>query len=524
MDSDTESKLISLITRLISREDSMDSDFESPWVTVLHSKVPSYIIQIISLLGSMDLDPQLKPESSELMSLVTEAISIFNSMDLDSQPKSLSDLISLLSPIISPVNSIDSDQMHDEIISLIDRTLFVEPELKLLSLIYQIFSLVISMNSKWEKLISLSPQTHIRWQQGKFHMDMLDTEVTRHHRNKWNCFPLNWEKFRLTGEDATHVLCLGCFGQNHEEYNKAPVEMQHTLHRKQPLQLVLLSNFCLKKECYCCDEYLRGVLLFCSTCGFAMNLGCVGKQHVLSIYHPKWHEHPLALFPRQTSLTCNLCALAEPSSPLYMCPSCDFVVHLRCTNVPRVIRICRHPHRISFTHSLDQGDCSCSVCRTNIDKHYGCYSCVKDGCSYVAHSRCATQSNVWDDKELEGELEEAEEEVAEPFVKIREGVIQHFSHQEHHLTLDTNTCKDYDDSKLCQACISPIYFGNFYSCMQCDFILHEECANLSRKIHHPIHPHLLTLRGEYNNVINFHKNACTACSLVCKGCFLLYVR
>ncbi|CAA7048299.1 unnamed protein product [Microthlaspi erraticum] len=272
------------------------------------------------------------------------------------------------------------------------------------------------------------------------------------------------------------------------------------------------------RKCYCCDEDLETVFYYCLTCDYAMNVACVEKPPLLAIDHPKWHEHPLALFPRWTSLNCNLCALVHLSCPIYMCPPCDFVLHQTCISLPRVIRISRHSHRISFTPSFDQGDWSCRVCQRSIDNEYGGYSCIKNGCSYAAHSKCATQSNVWDGVELEDVPEEIEEEVVEPFLRISDGVIQHFLHANHHLRLDDNTCGDYDDNKQCQACITPIYFGSFYSCMKCDFILHEECANLSRKIHHPIHPHVLTLMSGHESAM-VKKISCSACPWFCTSGF-----
>ncbi|KFK24829.1 hypothetical protein AALP_AA8G030500 [Arabis alpina] len=113
------------------------------------------------------------------------------------------------------------------------------------------------------------------------------------------------------------------------------------------------------------------------------------------------------------------------------------------------MKIFRHLHRTSFTPSLNQGDRPCG-----------------------------------DGVKLQGVPEDIEEEEAEPFVRISDGRIQHFSHEHHHLRLDENKGRDYDGNKQCQGCVTPI-FRNFYSCMQCDFILLEECANLSRKIHDP---------------------------------------
>ncbi|KAL9859186.1 putative chromatin regulator PHD family [Arabidopsis thaliana] len=226
-----------------------------------------------------------------------------------------------------------------------------------------------------------------------------------------------------------------------------------------------------------------------------MNIVCVDKPPVLFMDCPKWHEHTLALFPRKASLTCDLCALTHSNCPFYICPQCDFVAHQSCISLPHW---------------------SCGVCRRKIDNDYGSYSCKKDGCFYVAHSKCAIQKNVWDGKELEGEPEEIEEEELAPFVKISDGVIQHFLHQQHYLKFDENTCKDYSENRQCQACIMPIYYGKFYSCMQCEFILHETYAKLSRKLYHPIHPHMLTLLGGYDGVVDFLVDNCSVCSWLCK--------
>lgn len=182
-----------------------------------------------------------------------------------------------------------------------------------------------------------------------------------------------------------------------------------------------------------------------------MNIACVDKAIISHVDCPKWHEHQLALFPRHASLTCNVCALSDSISPIYMCPPCDFVVHLKCINLPRVIRISRHPHRICYKQSFDEGNLFCSVCCRKIDNYYGGYSCVKDGCLYAAHSRCATRRNVWDGLDLDGEPEEIEEEIADPFVRISHGIIQHFHHEQHHMRLDEDMCRDYNDNKQCQA-------------------------------------------------------------------------
>ncbi|CAL9242578.1 unnamed protein product [Arabidopsis halleri] len=412
-----EPKIISLITQLISQPISLSLKI-------------SLIPQIITMVSKMDFDSQ--PET-ELMSLTTQAVLLFKSMDLDSQPDPLRKLISLISQEIPYVKSIsvskrehdpellhfaerislDSDFMSlvgetetlsldSDFMSLVSEISSLEPEPELISLIYQIFSLVISMNSKWEKLIVLCPQTQVKLEKGTFRVI---EEVSWSSNDKWKCLPLNWNELCLSGEDVSHIRCQTCNGENHGEYEKAPVVIKHTLHPKHSLELALLNGD-TTRECYCCDKDLEEVFYYCSACDYAMNIACVEKPRVLSLEQPKWHEHTLAQFPRKTSLTCNICALTHSSCPFYICPPCDFVVHQKCISLPRVIRISRHFHRIYFTNSFDQGVRCCGVCRRKIDNDYGGYSCNKDGCSYAAHSKCATQSNVWDGKELEGEPEE----------------------------------------------------------------------------------------------------------------------
>ncbi|ESQ44634.1 hypothetical protein EUTSA_v10003369mg [Eutrema salsugineum] len=535
MDSESEPKLISLISELVIslKDDTADSG----------SSIISLMIQVISVVRSMDLKCKAKPES-QLMSLVTQAISVFQSMDLDSQPEQLSKLISIITRKISVVDS--------EFLSLYYETSKLDPRPELISIISQIVSLfpilrsltrsdevsdLLDISPVFGQIVSLiqsldldSPQTKLKVElvQGKFHVT---SKVERKSKGKGECQRRNQQRacFVRGGggeEEATHFLCKDCNGEDHEQCQKTLVEVKHPLHPKHSLQLVShrrKSWIIQARKCFCCDDDLEKIFYYCEACDFAMNIVCTDIQPVLSIDHPKWHEHTLSLFPRRAFLTCNVCALSDARSPIYMCPPCDFVVHLRCINLPRVLRISRHPHRMSFTPSFfgNQGDWSCGICRREIDNDYGGYSCIKNGCSYASHLRCATQSNVWDGEELDGVPEDVEEEVVEPFLQISDGIIQHFSHQQHHLRLDENTGGDYDDNIECQACIMPIYFGKFYSCLQCDFILHEACANLSRKIHHPIHPHLLTLVEGCDGVIKYEDKLdnCSACPWPCVAGF-----
>ncbi|XP_020873947.1 uncharacterized protein LOC110226465, partial [Arabidopsis lyrata subsp. lyrata] len=122
---------------------------------------------------------------------------------------------------------------------------------------------------------------------------------------------------------------------------------------------------------------------------------------------------------------------------------------------------------------------------------------------------CALHKNVWDGKDLDGVPEEDDWiDDGEPFERITDGIILHPFHS-HHLRLEIFMA--YDKNKYCRGCALPVYEGQFYSCMECKFILHESCANAPRMKRHPLHPYPLTL----DNMASAGKEGKTKCS-ACK--------
>ncbi|KAG2327611.1 hypothetical protein Bca52824_010339 [Brassica carinata] len=273
-----------------------------------------------------------------------------------------------------------------------------------------------------------------------------------------------------------------------------------------------------------CKE-IGSTYYYCNKCGVPFHKECVESIGLIkSLYHPKHHlqlltyslsflfgvdlqkatcsccgGYPRTLFTYFTivlfvSLVCILFARQNPhslTSLSSMCLQCDFVVHKIFIYLPFVIRISRHNHRLSFTYSSPR-ILSCGVCRQVVDGNYGKYSCIKD-CLYGKHSKCATRRDVWDEKELEEEPEE-EYENLNSFEVIGAGIIQHFSHS-HHLKFEKKTTDIMYDER-CQACVIPFYGGDVYKCMKsnCDFVLHEACANLPRTKQHITHPYPFILQ------------------------------
>ena len=291
---------------------------------------------------------------------------------------------------------------------------------------------------------------------------------------------------------TNYYFCLTCSKMFHKECVESPLEIIHPSYPFLSLQLFSPPKDYLNSMVFCtsCKTSLVNIMYHCTTYNLCMHPTCAMKPIPFIIDHPKSHLHPLTFFPKQAFLPCNVCGLIKENTPTYVCVRCVFVVHQDCIYFPHLIRISRHHHHISFTLSLPSGTWSCGVCRQEVNNHYGAYSC--NNCSgYFVHTRCALRRDVWDGKDLEGVPEELDI-IVEPFETISDGIILHFPHG-HHLKLEITTV--YDDDKFCRACTFPIYEGNFYSCQdECDFLLHEACANAPRKKHHALYPYPLILK------------------------------
>ncbi|XP_010451769.1 PREDICTED: uncharacterized protein LOC104733942 [Camelina sativa] len=316
---------------------------------------------------------------------------------------------------------------------------------------------------------------------------------------------------RVEGEGG--YICNPCDLYVH----KACIEINNPYRHKHPLKL-LQHNYVHEhgKKCLLCKELLRSkeyplVKLFyhCFICDISVCNLCPSKPLVIDDIPKKIHEHPLTQMMIKVSFTCEACGVCRDGFPC-VCLQCSFIIHRYCTQLPRVIRINRHEHRVSHTYSLGPGDWVCGVCHKCINRLYGAYSCSI--CRYAVHSKCVKRDNVWDGFELEDEPEDDYEDL-DPFKVVGEGVIIHFSHK-HHLRLTDNNHESVNDgNRHCYACTFPIYYDPCYTCEKCHFVLHETCANLPKRKQHEVHNRELILNGNPNGLW-FH---CEACRRICTG-------
>ncbi|EOA21998.1 hypothetical protein CARUB_v10002509mg [Capsella rubella] len=296
---------------------------------------------------------------------------------------------------------------------------------------------------------------------------------------------------------AFHVDCVWPLLEVHHH----PLEVNHSYHPWHPLKLYTGQPPDYSDgTCRLCARKIDDRLFYhCSSCNFTLDMRCVLHPPQQSLMDLKAHDHQLTLLPRLRSFTCNACGLSGDRSP-YICVQCDFMIHQECLDLPRVININRHDHRVSRTSVLGVVNSACGVCRQKVDWTCGGFSCQQCP-GYVVHSKCATRRDVWNGKELEGVPEEIED--IEPYVVIDENTIQHFSHQEHYLRLHVNGVL-FDDNKRCSACSHPICLHSFYGCMDCDFILHQNCAGFLRMKWHVLYNERLTLVTNEAKIFECH--------------------
>ncbi|CAH2079193.1 unnamed protein product, partial [Thlaspi arvense] len=261
-------------------------------------------------------------------------------------------------------------------------------------------------------------------------------------------------KKQSSSTENFHYRCTSCNVDFHNGCHQLLKHIQHPYHLQ---HLLTLTN----KIKIIYDHKITQPQIFLAQKPFLLFLSQIQKAILL-------------FFPRPFSNPCDACGFVNTLEPSYVCFQCNYMVHQSCINLPRVIKITRHPHRISYTPHIPPTISPCKICYKTVDLKYGKYSCSHEECSYLVHSKCATHKTVWDGSELEWEPEKDLDNIEdiESFKKVGVDLIKHFCH-DHHLRFGKYD-KVQDEDKQCQACVLSIDSQHgFYRCTQCDYYLHE---------------------------------------------------
>ncbi|KAK8308220.1 hypothetical protein V6Z11_D02G041000 [Gossypium hirsutum] len=317
--------------------------------------------------------------------------------------------------------------------------------------------------------------------------------------------------------------CLDCsyptFFTLHKECVELPLEINHACDRKHPLTLLPQRPAHPEKcSCYLCKIQWSGFVYSCSLCNFELSVDDIFSPPTITNAS---HEHPWMLISKKMSFICDFCGIVGDHSP-YLCATCNLVVHKNCISLPRNIRITRHCHVICFSYSFQQNqveNCMCRICYTEVDTSYGRYCCSASGCDYIAHAHCATNKSIWDGTIIKEGYDERHgpsnliTDVIEQISIEEIMVASKIKHSYHHHNLRLTLSGEIKDDSQCDGCMRPIS-NPFYSCEQCKFFLHKNCAELSKEMRHPFHKHLLTLTNS-STLGDF--SSCDACSHLYQG-------
>ncbi|KAL0857612.1 hypothetical protein Bca101_062766 [Brassica carinata] len=307
------------------------------------------------------------------------------------------------------------------------------------------------------------------------------------------CFTCG-QKYTMFAEE---YHCTTCRVEFHDGCHQRPRMLTHPYHLQHPLTLfyrgpetgtssnvvhhtVLSKSDIVFDKCTWCGKDFQGDWFYrYLICSFCLDLPCATTLPPLTIANPKGHHYSLLFLPRPLLVPCDACGLVEALEPSYACFQCNYMVHQKCIDLPRVIKITRHPHRLSYIPYRSPLISSCRICYKDVDVKYGQYSCIE--CPYVAHSKCATHKNVWDGMELEWETEEC--------VSVQECFI-HKSHDPHHLFVSTFYNNKVET--LCRGCKRRCVTSHL-QCRECEFALCYKCGTIPDEIHYRFDKHPLTL-------------------------------
>ncbi|KAJ4961930.1 hypothetical protein NE237_021840 [Protea cynaroides] len=139
--------------------------------------------------------------------------------------------------------------------------------------------------------------------------------------------------------------------------------------------------------CAMCKLQPSGMVCICKTCNFILHLPC--SQRPQFIHHSSDPSHPLTLLPfpayPDRTFICNACGLLDNGFS-YHCRVCSLDLHIHCASMPMTLNHQSHPHTLSLsTRSPSPGAYICSIC-CGIVVNQWTYDCLP--CDFGDHLSC----------------------------------------------------------------------------------------------------------------------------------------
>ncbi|CAL5337557.1 unnamed protein product [Camellia sinensis] len=359
--------------------------------------------------------------------------------------------------------------------------------------------------------------------------------------------------------DEVEVSCYGCrqpiSGPSynckqckhfslHKVCAKLPKQIEHPMHPQHPLFLFPNpSHSQTACECSVCQRPCKGFTYICFPCKFEIDLLCA--LMMWKIEH-ECHKHALTPLQRPALFLCDACGTRH-EGPSYQCTTCQFWVNQNCASLPSTINYSGHHHLLHLTYYLSyehfRFTSYCKICIKFVDRAYWAYYCAE--CKYFAHVNCLTSkaklSSESEIKLIDQERKTRVEKVDPHLVSLpqpdesinlierfmkkigihgdskKEREIYHVSHHHPLLFVDINNESCSKSKQLaCDGCTQPI-LTPFYHCAECNFVLHECCAELSIEVQHPCHPNHPLILNRWHSIFSDHLPQCQGCKMSCNG-------
>ncbi|XAR67955.1 hypothetical protein NMG60_11002911 [Bertholletia excelsa] len=337
-------------------------------------------------------------------------------------------------------------------------------------------------------------------------------EMPRDNAKQFNCYACEQS---ISGP---FYDCKRCLFFLHESCVELPQDLTHFCHPKHPL--ILRPNPPTSySNCVCdiCRKDCTRFIYHCSSCKFDVDINCaLVVRNIQQRVEHTCHQHQLIPLQKLALFLCDACGTEHKGSS-YLCTSCGFWAIQQCVSLPTTIKLREncHSHPLKLTYYVPY-ECDCKICHMPIYRRHWIYGCHE--CRYLTHVNCLTpeiqdcKANVEDqDNGLSPISLPMPDECVDPvtqFIKdvklegnYREEIdIVNNSHK-HPLTFFDDQVEDQEFSaskqplwniktrkdKRCNGCQQTISIP-FYYCAQCNFSLHQWCAELPKELWHPIHP------------------------------------
>ncbi|CAH2066280.1 unnamed protein product [Thlaspi arvense] len=270
----------------------------------------------------------------------------------------------------------------------------------------------------------------------------------------------------------------------HKKCGDSPESIQHPSHSLHTLKLRhkpwTEDKLLVPNKCDICGKNIVSVHYRCETCDFDMDLYCAMYPPPDVINSSETHQHKLTLLKEKTEFVCAAkCGKTNVEFP-YKCHECDSAFHIDCVWNPL-----NHPSEVNHSyHSLhplklfrglvpDYSDGKCRLCGREVIDAGLFYHC--SSCNFTLDWRCALEPPPQSLLDLKA--------------------------HDHQLTLLPRLF-----SFTCNACGLKGYRSP-YMCVQCDFMIHQDCLGFPRIININRHDH----RVSRVSLLGVVKSVCGVC-------------